>query len=502
MPITTGLELTDDERYAAICARDARFDGMFVMCVRSTRIFCRPSCPARTPRRDMVDFAPTAAAALDAGFRACKRCGPAAPPGSPADDPRGSLTQRALGLIEQGMLDEGSVPQLAARLCVSERTLHRALLATTGAGALAHARMRRARRAHELVAGSSLPLAQVAHAAGFGSERQFHDTFVRVYGHAPSVVRERSGARPAVTAPLAANLAVRRPFDGEGLAHWFAARAVPGVESVNGSRWTRAVRLPHGPAVLSCELGPSTGPLPLTLRLADLRDYGAAVALARRLLDLDADPLGIEAGLRAATPALGPLLDARPGVRIPGTPSLAEALVWAITGQQVTTEQARDQITRATDLLATELPSSLHLDGVHRAPPDPFDAARAAETWYRGPAARRRALMDAVPAVPDEAGPPAEVRAGLLAQRGVGPWTADYAAMRGIRAIDVAPARDVALLAAARDLGLADDHPELAAVLEQARPWRSYAVMHLWQHAAHLPDLSARRGAAPSKETP
>ncbi|MGP9537735.1 Ada metal-binding domain-containing protein [Brachybacterium sp. AOP43-C2-M15] len=190
-------QMTDDERYAAIRARDTRFDGMFFTCVRSTGIFCRPSCPARTPQRGGVEFVPSAAAALAAGYRACKRCGPTAPPGSPDDDPAGSLAGRALRLIDEGALDEGTVPALSARLAVSERTLHRALVQVTGAGALAHARMRRARRAHELVVGSTQPLAQVAHAAGFGSERQFHETFSQIFGHAPrSCARGRGTAAP------------------------------------------------------------------------------------------------------------------------------------------------------------------------------------------------------------------------------------------------------------------------------------------------------------------
>lgn len=496
--------LTDDERYAAIRARDGRFDGVFFTCVRTTGIFCRPSCPARTPQRTSVAFVPSAAAALEAGFRACKRCGPAAPPGSPDADPTGSLAARAVRLIEGGALDDAGVPDLARRLDVSPRTLYRALVSATGAGALTHARVARARRAHELVVGSDLPLSVVAYAAGFGSERQLHDTFVRTYGHAPSVVRARrragstdpSGTSPDADGGLAAHdedaaqlrvgLAVRRPFDGAGLADWFARRAVPGVEEVHGTSWTRAVRLPHGPGVLQVDLGAPEGPLPLVLRLADVRDVPAAVALARRLLDLDVDPVGIDEGVVAAMPSLAPLVAARPGVRLPGTPSLAEALLWAITGQQITTLQARDQIVRATDLLTSPLPTALVTGGVERLPLDPVVAVAHAEDWFRGPGARRHALMTAVPAVPDEALAVDVQRAALLALPGIGPWTADYALLRGARAIDVAPARDVALLAAARDLDIAEDLPTLDRLLRTAAPWRSYAVMHLWHHQAAI----------------
>ena len=500
--------MTDDERYAAIRARDARFDGMFFTCVRSTGIFCRPSCPARTPSRGGVEFVPSAAAAVAAGFRACKRCGPTAPPGSPDANPAGSLAGRALRLLEAGALDgEGTVPALAARLAVSERTLHRALVDRTGAGALAHARILRARRAHELVTGTDLPLARIAHAAGFGSERQFHDTFTTLFGHAPSVVRERQRpARPGAAdgprtdgqpgAMVTARLALRGPFDGAGLADWFAHRTVPGVEELDGLLWTRALRLPHGPAVVRVDLA---GPAPLTARLAlaDLRDHAAAIAAVRHLLDLDADPVGIDAGLVAALPALAPLVAARPGVRLPGAPSPREALLWAITGQQITTSQAAEQITRATDLLEEELPEALHLGSVRRLPVDSVRAAERAEEWFRGPGARRRTLTTAVPAPGlDAAAGPSALRERLLALHGVGPWTADYVLLRGARAVDVAPPRDAALLTAAKDLGLAQDHTELTAALRSTAPWRSYACLHLWHHAAAL------RRAGASSSTP
>ncbi|MDO5663295.1 MAG: Ada metal-binding domain-containing protein, partial [Brachybacterium sp.] len=248
--------MTDEQRYAAILSRDARFDGVFFTCVQSTGIFCRPSCPSRTPRRDRVVFAASAAAAADAGFRACRRCGPAAPPGSPDHRPAGTLAARALDLIEAGELDHGSVPDLARRLAVSERTLHRALLQETGAGALAHARVHRARRAHELLRGTDLPVAEIAYAAGFGSERQFHDTIRRIYGQSPTDVRlarpggkttgasAPAGPGEAGAAHLSARLRVREPFDGLGLADWFSERAVPGVEEVDGLHWLRALHLP------------------------------------------------------------------------------------------------------------------------------------------------------------------------------------------------------------------------------------------------------------------
>lgn len=327
-------------------------------------------------------------------------------------------------------------------------------------------------------------------------------------------------------------LAVRHPFDGEGLAHWFGDRALPGVEQVDGTCWARAVRLPHGPAVLAADLAVPAGQmLPVSAHLSDVEDAPHAARMARRLLDLDADPQPFERALRESTPALEPLFDARPGVRIPGSESLAEAILWAVAGQQVTTVQTREQLTRAADLVSDPLPEALRGAGrrgtgrrgpaLERLAPDPLRAAERAEEWFRGPGARRRALQEAVPAAAglereawlpggdapaDDISRPgiAALRTRLLALRGIGPWTADYALMRGAGAPDLAPARDAALLAAARDLDLAQDHAELTAVLETARPWRSTSVMHLWQHAAHRRTRPSEvsRSSGPARRTP
>lgn len=310
---------------------------------------------------------------------------------------------------------------------------------------------------------------------------------------------------PSLLAPCPLRLTVQGPADLPGLASWFASRAVPGVESVVGTAWSRALRLPNGPAILSADLatvGTDTDTIVVTAELSDAADEPAAAHMARRLLDLDADPAR-DAELAAAMPELSSLIAARPGMRIPGTPSLAEALLWAITGQQISASQARDQIERATDLLAQPLPRpaetptpSTTAHRLWRLPVDPCLAAERADDWFRGPGARRRCLQQAVPAAAAlEPAPIPELRRTLLALPGIGPWTADYALLRGAGAVDVAPARDAALLQAARGLGIAEDHPTLSAWLDCAAPWRSLAVMHLWHHAAALrpPQPSARR---------
>lgn len=289
------------------------------------------------------------------------------------------------------------------------------------------------------------------------------------------------------TVVCATGLAVRRPFDGVGLARWFAARALPGVEHVRDLLWQRAVPLPHGPAVLEVDLGAEDGPLPLTARLADPRDRAAAIALARRMLDLDADPHRIDTGLRGALPVLAPLVEARPGVRIPGTPSLAEALLWAIVGQQISSARARALLTAATDLAGVELPPPLRTAHVHRLAAPPREAGARAEEWFRGPGARRSTLTAVLTDPPEPDLPLDALRRELRSRRGIGPWTVEYALLRGAAAGDAAPPRDVALLAAARALGLAEDFPALDRALRAATPWRGYAAMHLWHHRDTLP---------------
>ena len=231
---------------------------------------------------------------------------------------------------------------------------------------------------------------------------------------------------------------------------------------------------------------------------APLLQDSAVAALTRRLLDLDADPVGIDHHLAAAVPQPAPLVAQRPGVRLPGTANITEALMWAIVGQQITTAQARDQITRATDLAGQALPEGLRTGSVTRLPVLPADAARTADAWFRGPGARRRALVAALTVDIDTGQPIDTLRAQLLALPGVGPWTADYVLLRAARATDSHPARDVALLGAARDLGIADDHGSLFAALQAASPWRSYASLHLWLHNSTLrPPPRRRRSAAP-----
>jgi AraC family transcriptional regulator of adaptative response / DNA-3-methyladenine glycosylase II len=474
--------LDPDRCYRACEARDARFDGWFFVGVRTTGIYCRPSCPARTAARANVEFHPTAAAAQRAGFRACKRCRPDAAPGSPAWDPRGDVTARAMRLIADGVVDRDGVGGLAGRLGYSERQVHRLLVAEVGAGPLALARAQRAQTARVLLETTSLPITEVAFAAGFASLRQFNDTIRAVFAGTPTELRRRAraadGAAPGV---LSLRLAVRAPFAGDELVGFLGARAVVGVETVVDGTYRRALTLPHGAGTIA--LTPQPGHVQAELRLDDLRDLTAAVQRARRLLDLDADPAGVSAVLER-DPLLRPLVAATPGRRVPGHPDGHELLVRAVLGQQVSVAGARTLAGR----LVTRWGKPLDVaDGsvTHRFP-EPAVLADADLSDVGLTAARARTVRAVAAAVAEGAlviDPGVdrdELRARLVALPGVGPWTAEYILMRAVGDPDAFLASDLGVRRALDALGVASDARSTASRADAWRPWRAYANVHLW----------------------
>ncbi len=394
------MELDFEHCYRAVDSRDRRFDGWFVTAVKSTGIYCRPSCPAITPKRRNVRFYPSAAAAQRGGFRACRRCRPDAAPGSPEWYARADVVGRAMRLIGDGVVDREGVPGLAGRLGYTQRHLHRILTAELGAGPLALARAQRAQTARVLVESTDLGLAEIAFAAGFGSVRQFNDTLREVYGVAPSVLRtakrpltELSSAdlliRPEcrLTSTLTLRLAYRPPLHAGALLDFLAARAIPGMESVDATGYTRALRLPHGTA--SATLTPRDGYVEAVLHLADLRDLAPAVARCRRLLDLDADPVAVDETLRA-DPVLAPLVDAEPGVRVPRAVDGFEVAVRAIVGQQVSVAGARRVLRRLVPAGGGPFP-------------DAATVAELPDDAFAMPAARRATIRALARAVADGA---------------------------------------------------------------------------------------------------
>ncbi|KUL39931.1 bifunctional transcriptional activator/DNA repair enzyme AdaA, partial [Actinoplanes awajinensis] len=332
------MELDFERCYRAVDSRDQRFDGCFYTAVRTTGIYCRPSCPAVTPKRQNVTFYPSAAAAQRGGFRACRRCRPDAAPGSPEWDVRADTVGRAMRLIGDGIVDREGVAGLATRLGYTERHLNRMLTTELGAGPLALARAQRAQTARILVETTDLGLAEIAFAAGFGSVRQFNDTMLEVYAQAPGKLRETRPAVRGEAGVINLRLAYRAPLHVAALLEFLGARTLPGVDELDGETYRRGMVLPHGSARV--ELRPGERWVFATLWLSDVRDLAPAVARCRRLLDLDADPDAVDATL-GADPGLAEVVRKEPGVRVPRAVDGFEMAVRAVVGQQVSVSGAR-----------------------------------------------------------------------------------------------------------------------------------------------------------------
>ena len=488
--------MDDDQRYQAAASKDSRFDGVFFTAVRTTGIYCRPSCPAITPKRANVTFYPTAAAAQQAGYRACKRCRPDASPGSPDWNVRSDVAGRAMRLIADGFVDRDGVPGLAARLGYSPRQVGRVLAAEVGAGPLALARAQRARTARILVETTRLPMGDIAFAAGFTSIRQFNATMLEVYDTAPSVLRERAERRrgggrakaddgdAGPEGALCLRLPFRPPIDLARVFGYLGARAVPGVEVVTATEYGRTISLPNGPGVARLRVVPGENWVECSLALADLRDVTAAVQRCRRLLDLDADPLAIS-GYLAADPVIGPLALACPGRRSVGTVDGDEIALRAVLGQQVSVAAARRLAGRLAALHGRPLSTGGSGALTHVFPDAATIAGLDPETLPM-PRSRARALVGLADALASGAvslHPGAareEAAARLMALPGIGPWTAGYIGMRALSDPDAFPPSDAGVLRALRLLGQRADPGSDAGAAQAWRPWRSYAVQHLW----------------------
>ncbi len=479
-----------DRHYRAVQSKDARFDGWFVIAVLSTGIYCRPSCPARTPLARNIRFYASAAGAQRAGFRSCKRCRPDASPGSPEWNVRGDVVARAMRLIGDGAVDRAGVSGLAAQLGYTTRQLERLLNAEVGAGPLALARAQRAQTARVLIETTALPFGDVAFAAGFSSIRQFNDTVREVFDVTPTELRRRSVARQdrkgVITGSLTLRLAVRQPFGYEGAFGHLAATAVTGCEEVRAGSYRRSLRLPLGNGIVG--LTPTPDHVRCTLILDDFRDLTVAIARCRRMLDLDADPEAVDNVLKEDG-VLRPLVIKAPGQRVPRTPDEAELAVRAVLGQQVSTKAARTHAGRLVAAHGTAIhdpagglthvfPSTAQLAGI-----DPDRLAM--------PASRRHCMLSLIRALDcgdialDAGADWDRARRQLLELPGIGPWTAEIIAMRGLGDPDAFPATDLGARSAARQLGLPDDARALSEISARWRPWRSYATQYLWTALDH-----------------
>jgi AraC family transcriptional regulator of adaptative response / DNA-3-methyladenine glycosylase II len=449
-------------------ARDARYDGRFFTGVVSTGIYCRPVCPARSPARHNVRYFASAAAAAAAGLRPCLRCRPEAAPGSAAWRGTSAVVARALHLIDGGALDVDSVDELAARLGITARHLHRLFLQHVGASAQAVAITRRLHFAKQLIDDTRMSVRDIATAAGFGSQRQLHTLVQRTWGRSPRALRAAASKAPATDPELdlRLRLAARAPFDGAAVCAWLSARLVPGVESADAGY---ARRLPGGGALRvhahahGVEVGLSGVP---PERLLDL------TGRVRRVFDLSSDPDAVAAVL-GRDPLLRPLLERWPGTRIPGAWDGFELAVRAVLGQQVSVA--------AATTLAGRLAAHAGDDSGY---PAPERLAGAALEQLGIPAQRAhalRALGRAAAAGRLDFSAPELLRAELLALPGIGPWTAEYVALRGAGDPDAFPASDLGLRKALALGGPPVSERVLAARAESWRPWRGYAAMLLWR---------------------
>lgn len=481
-----------DQCYEAAKRKDARFDGWIYCGVTSTGIYCRPSCPARTPKSKNLRFFASAAAAQSEGFRACKRCRPDASPGSPEWDSRGDLVGRAMRLIADGVVDREGVAGLAAMLAFSERHLHRQLVEVVGAGPLALARANRAQNARILLETTDLPIAEVAFSAGFGSVRQFNDTVRAVFAESPRRLRNRRvSTRESGSRSITLRLPNRSPIAIDELFDFLRVRAIVGVERSDECSYARNLDLPRGAGRVV--LVGAEGHVRASFTLAQPADLGAAVERVRRLLDLDADPAAADAVL-ARDLAMRPLIRATPGLRVPGCVSGSELAVRAVLGQQVSVASARRAGERLSSMCAipADLGAAQQLVGkdLPLQFPDAETISELDPATLRLPKKRARTLVELAgrlargEIVLDGSDDRQETRSALLDVPGIGQWTADYIAMRAMRDPDVFLPSDAGVRRGLERLGFSGDPAQALALSARWRPYRSNALMHLWHHQA------------------
>ncbi len=482
------MDLDHDACYRAVKLRDARFDGRFFTAVKTTGIYCRPVCPARTPRSENVTFFPTAAAAQEAGFRPCLRCRPETAPDMGAWRGTSSTVSRALALIELGALDQSSIGALADRLGMGERQLRRLFRQHLGASPIAVAQTRRVLLAKQLIHETRLPMTEVAFAAGFNSIRRFNEAFLALFGRAPGELRRLGGPDIAVASDGEFSLLLRyqSPYDWPAMLEFLRQRAIPGMERVADGCYSRTIHLDGVQGTVSVQAAEGNA-LRARIRIPKLSTLPAIIARLRRVFDLAADPLRISAHL-ATDPILAPLVARRPGLRVPGAWDGFELAIRAVLGQQITVVAA---VRLAGRLVASHgEPMTVPDRDLTHVFPTP-EALAVADLTTLGMPRTRAATLSAVAAAviadADLFGANCGLDEAVLrlrSIRGVGEWTAQYIALRQLHEPDAFPAADIGLMRAlANDQGRRPAADELLARAEKWRPWRAYAAQHLWAAA-------------------
>jgi len=470
-------------------SRDARFDGQFFVGVRTTGIYCRPICPANAPKSENVSFFQSAAAAGEAGYRPCLRCRPECAPGTPAWSGTSTTVRRGLRLIANGALDDSNVEDLATRLGVTSRHLRRLFTKHLGASPLAVAHTQRLHFAKQLIDQTSLPMQEIALAAGYGSVRRFNDSFVNTYGRPPRELR-RVG-KESVTAgendALTVNLPYRKPLNWQMLLGFFAARAIPGVEVVIDDRYLRTVRVDDKAGII--DLRHEADSVRLTLRGIGTTSIFPIVQRCREIFDLDAPMQEIAAAL-SRDAVLKPRLLSHPGIRVPGAWDGFELTVRAVLGQQVSVKAATTMAGRIAQTYGEPLTAVPGCEGLTHLFPGPERLMRARFNNIGLTSGRAETLRRVSKAIVtgelsfDSAQEPAAIRESLLAIRGIGEWTAQYVAMRALKNPDAFPAADLGLLRAFDRPGEKRMRPATLEEISQGwRPWRAYAAILLWSSA-------------------
>jgi AraC family transcriptional regulator of adaptative response / DNA-3-methyladenine glycosylase II len=484
--------------YRAISTRDARFDGRLFVGVKTTGIYCRPICPARTPKFENVSFYPSAAAAQQAGFRPCLRCRPETSPDLAFWRGTTNTVSRALALIEAGGLDEADVEGLANRLGVGARQLRRLFHRHVGASPIAVAQTRRVLLAKQLIHETSLPMAEVALASGFNSVRRFNETFLQMFGRSPATLRRIRDKTRREAGALSVRLAYRPPYDWDAMLSFLGLRAIPGVELVSGNTYRRTIAIGDVCGVIS--VAPAArNRVDVSVRFPDMAALPQIIARVRRVFDLAADPDAIGAHL-SLDPVLAPLVAARPGLRVPGAWDGFELAVRAVFGQQITVPAATRLLGRLVEAHGTLLPAAAKDgEGLSHLFPSPARLACADLAVLGMPNARAMAvtsLAQAISADPAIFSRGASLEAAIAKLRslpGIGEWTAQYIAMRELREPDAFPAADIGLMRAmAAANGKRPSPAELLSRAERWRPWRAYAALHLWVTGIAHPTSSGK----------
>jgi AraC family transcriptional regulator, regulatory protein of adaptative response / DNA-3-methyladenine glycosylase II len=482
------VDLDREACYRALRTRDARFDGRFYTAVVSTGIYCRPICPAPTPRLENCVFLPSAGAAHQLGFRPCLRCRPEVAPGLAGWQGTARTVSRALHLIAEGGLADSGVEELAERLGIGDRQLRRLFDRYVGASPIAVAQAHRILFAKKLLGETSLPMTEVAMASGFGSVRRFNDALRKTYGRPPSELRVRPGpGQPRAPSCIRLKLPLSPPYDWNAMIEFLGARAIPGVERAERGVYERTFAVGGARGVVQVESPGSGNHLLATIHTSDVTAIAAVVARLRRLLDLDVDIAAVDAHL-AGDRRLGALVRQRPGVRVPGAWDGFELAVRALLGQQITVAGARTMAGRVAAAYGEALAPGERAGEGHpdRIFPTPAALARGdlgSIGLTRARSAALHGLAEAMDADADLLRPCEtldDTIDKLSALPGVGAWTAQYIAMRALREPDAFPASDLGLLRAMATPAGRPGPATLERIAEAWRPWRAYAAMRLW----------------------